>query len=77
MSDTGFRVLKIGDSNFKDCRLFPHEYKQENLMHMADNLLPDRKPLDLLFEAMLILGLDLNLPIQTETLQNKQVFFVA
>ena len=25
--DNGFRVLKIGDSNFKDCRLPPHEYK--------------------------------------------------
>ncbi len=44
---------------------------------MEDNLLPNRKPLDLLFEAMWILGLDLHLSIQTETLQNKQVFFVA
>ena len=44
---------------------------------MADNLLPNRKSLDLLFEAMLILGLDLHLPIQTQTIQNKQVFFVG
>ena len=74
---TGFRVLKIGDSNFKDCSLPPEEYKLEDLEDMADNLLPNRKPLDLLLEAMWILGLDLHSPIQTKTIQNKQVFFVA
>ena len=74
---TGFRVLKIGDSNFKDCSLPPHEYKLEDLEDMADNLLPNRNPLDLLFEAMWILGLDLHSPIQTKTIQNKQVFFVG
>ncbi len=78
LGDTsGLRVLKIGDSNFKDCRLLPDEYKLENLMDLADNLLPNRKPLDLLFEAMWILGLDLHSPIQTQTIQNKQVFFVG
>ena len=77
MLDTGFRVLKIGDSNFKDCRLPPDAYKPEDLEEMADNLLPKRKPLDLLIEAMLMLGLDWNLPLQTQTIQNKQVFFVG
>ena len=76
-SDNGFRVLKIDASNFKDCRLLPNEYKQETLIDMADNLLPNRNPLDLLFEAMLILGIDLTLPIRTQTIQNKQVFFIA
>ncbi len=66
--------MKIDNSNFKDCSLPHDECKQEDL---EDNLLPNRKPLDLLFEAMWILGLDLHLSIQTETLQNKQVFFVA
>ena len=75
--DNGFRVLKIGDSNFKDCRLFPDEYKQEVLFAMADNLLPNRNPLDLLFESMLQLGVDLTLPIHTQTIQNKQVFFIG
>ena len=75
--DTGFRVLKIDASNFKDCRLLPHEYKQETLIDMADNLLPNRNPLDLLFEAMLILGIDLTSPIRTQTIQNKRVFFIA
>ena len=66
-----------GNSNFKDCSLPPEEYKLEDLENMADNLLPNRKPLNLLFEAMLILGLDLHSPIQTQTIQNKQVFLVA
>ena len=44
---------------------------------MADNLLPNRNPLDLLFEAMLILGIDLTSPIRTQTIQNKRVFFIA
>ena len=64
-------------STRRKCSLPPEEYKLEDLEDMADNLLPNRKPLDLLLEAMLILGLDLHSPLQTQTIQNKQVFFVA
>ena len=58
----------------RKCSLPHDECKLED---MSDNLLLNRKPPDLLFEAMWILGSDLHSPIQTETLQNKQVFFVA
>ena len=75
--DTGFRVLKIGDSNFQDCRRLPHECQQEDLIQLADNLRPNRQPLDLLFETMLDLGIDLTLPIHTQTIHNQQVFFLA
>ena len=75
--DTGFRVLKIGDSNFQDCRRLPHECQQEDLIQLADNLRPNRQPLDLLFETMLDLGIDLTLPIHTQTIQKKPVFFLA
>ena len=75
--DTGFRVLKIDDSNFQDCRRRPHEYKQEDLIHLADNLRPNRQPLDLLFETMLDLGIDLTASIHTQTIHKKPVFFLA
>ncbi len=75
--DTGFRVLKIDDSNFQDCRRRPREYQQEDLIHLTDNLRPNRQPLDLLFETMLNLGIDLTVPIHTQTIHNQQVFFLA
>ena len=64
-------------STRRECRLPPDAYKLEDLEKMAGNLLPNRKPLDLLFEAMLILGLDWKSPLQTQTIQNKQVFLVG
>ncbi len=75
--DTGFRVLKIDDSNFQDCRRRPREYHQKDLLHLADNLRPNCQHLDLLFETMLNLGIDLTVSIHTQTIQNKQVFFLA
>ena len=42
----------------------------------TDNIKPDRTSEDLLFQVMLDWGVDLSLPIATETIQGKEVFFV-
>ena len=74
--DIGFRVLKIDTSNMQDVFYAPDEVKQGNLMALADNIKPDRTPEDLLFQVLVDWGVDLSLPIASETIQGKKVFFV-
>ncbi len=74
--DIGFRVLKIDSSNMKDVYYTPDDAVQGSLLNQIDNIKPDRTPEDLLFQLLVDLGLDLALPIATETLAGKSVFFV-
>ncbi len=74
--DVGFRVLKVDTSNMADIYYSPDATKQADLIAAIDNIKPERKPEDLLFQAMLDLGVDLSLPIFKQTIQGKTVFFV-
>jgi adenine-specific DNA-methyltransferase len=75
--DVGFRVLKIDSSNMADIYYQPDELTQDGLMLQVDNLKPDRKPEDLLFQVLLDWGVDLALPITKEKILKRRVFFVA
>jgi adenine-specific DNA-methyltransferase len=74
--DVGFRVLKIDTSNMKDVYYAPDAIKQADLLAHLDNICEDRTPEDLLFQVLVDWGVDLALPIATETLAGKTVFFV-
>lgn len=74
--DIGFRVLKIDISNMKDVYYAPDAVLQADLLAHLDNIREDRTPGDLLFQVLVDWGVDLALPITTETLAGKQVFFV-
>jgi len=74
--DIGFRVLKIDSSNMADVYYTPDAIEQGQLKIFTDNIKPDRKPEDLLFQVLLDWGVDLLLPIRKETIQGKTVFFV-
>lgn len=50
--DVGFRVLKIGSSNFKIIKCLPSETEQPTLFDFIDNLKENRTDLDLLFEIL-------------------------
>lgn len=54
----------------------PDAIEQNQLKIFTDNIKPDRKPEDLLFQVLLDWGVDLSLPIRKETIQGKTVFFV-
>ena len=64
--DTGFRVLKLDDSNMKDVYYAADDYDQRNLMDMISNIKEDRTDLDLLFGCLLDWGLPLSMPYQSE-----------
>lgn len=64
--DTGFRVLKLDDSNMTDVYYNPSEYSQDLLSSLESNIKPDRTDLDLLFSCLLEWGLPLSLPYSSE-----------
>ena len=74
--DIGFRVLKIDTSNMAEVYYTPDGVKQNDLLAAVDNIKPDRKAEDLLFQVLLDWGVDLSLPITKQTIQGKTVFFV-
>ncbi len=74
--DTGFRVLKVDSSNFKDIYYSPDTIKQTQLELFTDHIKDDRTPEDLLFQVLLDWGVDLSLPITKEIIEGREVFFV-
>lgn len=60
--DTGFRVLKLAESNMNDVYYSPAEYSQTLLSMFESNVKSDRTDLDLLFGCLLEWGLPLSLP---------------
>ena len=75
--DTGFRVLKLDSSNMKDVYYTPADYEMSMFDTLADNIKEDRTPEDLLFQAMLDLGVLLSSKIEESTIAGKKVFNVA
>ncbi|MCI9077041.1 MAG: site-specific DNA-methyltransferase [Dorea sp.] len=67
--DTGFRVLKLNDSNMNDVYYGPAEYSQDLLPMLESNVKSDRNDLDLLFGCLLEWGLPLSLPYSSEQME--------
>ena len=61
-ADTGFRVLKLDDTNMKDVYYAADDYTQDLLDLMESNIKDDRTDMDLLFGCLLDWGLPLSLP---------------
>ena len=74
--DIGFRVLKIDSSNMVDIENTPDVIEQGQLQNLIENIKPNRTPEDLLFQVLLNWGVDLTLPITSETVEGLEVFFV-
>lgn len=71
--DTGFRVLKLDDSNMNDVYYSAGEYTQNMLSLMESNIKSDRTDLDLLFGCLLEWGLPLSLPYSSEQIEGYTV----
>lgn len=73
--DIGFRVLKLDSSNMQDVYYSPEQFN-ENLL-FEDNIKPDRTDEDLLFQAMIELGIELSAKIEQREIAGKTVWNVA
>lgn len=74
--DIGFRVLKLDSSNMEDVFYTPENFDENNLFNMVDNVKSDRTPLDLLFQVMPELNIELSAKIEEKEVNGKKVFFV-
>lgn len=68
--DTGFRVLKLDESNMTDVFYSPLEVNQQMLFDQIENIKPDRTDLDLLFGCLIDWGIPLNMPYTSEQIEN-------
>ena len=73
--DVGFRVLKLDTSNMQDVYYTPSEFNEKSLFD--DNIKPDRKDEDLLFQAMIELGIELSAKIEKREIAGKTVWNVS
>ncbi|MCR5193862.1 MAG: site-specific DNA-methyltransferase [Bacteroidales bacterium] len=73
--DVGFRVLKLDSSNMQDVYYSPEEFNEKLLFE--DNIKPDRTEEDLLFQAMIELGIELSAKIEKQEIACKTVWDVA
>lgn len=74
--DIGFRVLKLDSTNMKDVYYNPKGYLQSTIDKDIDNVKEDRTSLDLLFQVMLELGIELSSKITSKTIDNKVIYFI-
>ena len=74
--DIGFRVFKLDSSNMNDVYYNPTAFNQSMLDMTVDNVKADRTPLDLLFQVMLDLGVELSADIVEKTVNGKKIYAV-
>lgn len=74
--DTGFRVFRVDSSNMKDVYFAPKDLEPKQLDLFADNVKEDRTELDLLYGCMVNWGVQLSLPLATETIDGVTVYTV-
>ena len=74
--DIGFRVLKLDSSNMQEVYYNPSAMTQDLLASTVDNVKADRTPLDLLFQVMLDLGIELSAKIEEHTVSGKTYYTV-
>lgn len=67
--DTGFRVLKLDDTNMNDVYYSAGDYSQSMLAMLESNVKADRSSLDLLFGCLLEWGLPLSLSHSSEKIE--------
>ncbi len=74
--DIGFRVLKLDSSNMQDVYYNPASMPQSLLDSTIDNIKPDRTAMDLLFQVMLSLGIELSAKIEEKKISDKTYYVV-
>lgn len=74
--DIGFRVLKLDSSNMEDVFYTPEDFDAQNIFTTINNVKSDRTPLDLLFQVLSELDIELSAKIEEKEVNGKKVFFV-
>jgi adenine-specific DNA-methyltransferase len=76
VGDLGFRVFKLATSNIRVWQPNPDDLPT-TLEQAVEHLKTDRTESDILFELLLKLGLDLNVPIEKRSIAGKDVYSIG
>src|SRR5699024_5709609 len=74
--DIGFKVFKLDSSNIQKWNV-DSENLEESLFAMENNFVKGRSHVDIVYEVLLKLGLDLNILIEESTVDGSTVYNVA
>ncbi|MBU1659196.1 site-specific DNA-methyltransferase [bacterium] len=74
--DIGFRVLRLDTTNFKDVYYHPNNLTQKDIFDFQTNIKEERTDLDLLFQIMLDLGIELSLKITPQTVEGTKLYLL-
>lgn len=74
--DAGFRVFKLDSSNIRAWNVNPDNV-EEALFENLDHIVEGRTEIDILYEVLLKLGLDLCVPIEQCVINDKSVYSVG
>lgn len=74
--DIGFKVFKLDSSNIQKWNV-DSENLEESLFAMENNFVKERSHVDIVYEVLLKLGLDLNILIEESTVDGSTVYNVA
>lgn len=74
--DIGYKVFKLDSSNIKEWDS-DFDNLETNLLESVENIKADRTSEDLLYEILLKYGLDLTLPIEEKTINDKKIFIIG
>lgn len=75
-TDLGFRVFKLAASNIKPWDA-DFDTMADDLVEAIDNVKPDRTEDDVLYELLLKYGLDLAVPVETRTIEDREVHVIG
>ncbi|NQU63729.1 MAG: site-specific DNA-methyltransferase, partial [SAR324 cluster bacterium] len=75
--DLGFKVFKLDSTNIKPWEADFETFDNKQLETLVENIKPDRKEADVVYEILLKYGLDLTLPIEERTIAGKKVFIIG
>ena len=74
--DIGFKVFKLDSSNIKKWQ--PEEERiEETLLTSIENFVPDRTELDVVYEIMVKLGIDLTYPVEGKGVDGKKIYSIG
>ncbi len=74
--DIGFKVFKLDSSNLKKWQPDYDDFNQ-SLLDSIDNYVEGRTELDVVYEIMLKMGLELTYPLETYTVKDKNIYVIA
>jgi DNA methylase N-4/N-6 len=74
--DIGFKVFKLDSSNLKKWQPDYDDFNQ-SLLDSIDNYVEGRTELDVVYEIMLKMGLELTYPLATCTVKDKNIYVIA